>query len=167
VAVKTVLGLIVLAAALIWGWPAVALSDKAAIAFLDELESLSMQGRSKEYCERMHEDLEVNVADGTSDLAGTVRIEGGRQKWCDHIAFTTQDVVQMGLQTQATRHDFRLSRRWYEPWTARASYDEQRTSTIPRMNVTLRTVSTDEWTLVQTLSGVKVLRLKVDSRLAP
>jgi hypothetical protein len=151
----------------IWGWPAVALSDKAAIALLDELEALSMQGRSKEYCERMHENLEVAVVDGTSDIAGTVRIEGGRQKWCDHITFTTQDVVQIGLQTQATRHNLHVSRRWYEPWTAHVSYDEERTSTIPRMNVTLRTVSADEWTLVQTLSGVKVLELTVDSRLAP
>ncbi len=163
---KTVLGLIVLAAAGIWGWPAITLSDNATIAYLDQLEALSMQGRSEEYCERMHEDLEVAVADGTSELVGTVRIEGGRQEWCDHIAFATKGVMQLGMQTRATRNHFRVSRRWYEPWTARVSYDEERTSTIPHKDVTLQTESSDRWILVNTVSGVKVLGLESNSNIA-
>ena len=45
---KTVLGLIALAAAVIWGWPAVALSEKASIEYLDELDALSVQGHAEE-----------------------------------------------------------------------------------------------------------------------
>ena len=163
---KIILGLIVIAAALIWGWPAITLSDKAAIAYLDELEALSMQGRPADYCERMHDDLAVAVEDGTSELAGTVRIDGGKQTWCEHIASVSKGVVQLGMQTHATRHDFRLSRRWNEPWTARVSYDEERTSTIPRINVVLRTESSDRWILVNTLEGVRVLRLESRSHIA-
>jgi hypothetical protein len=162
VAVKTVLGLIVVAIAVIWGWPALTLSDKAASAYLDELEALSMQDKPAEYCERMHEDLDVAVVDGTSEL-GTVRIEGGRQTWCDHIASASRGVVELGMQTSATRNNFHVSRRWYEPWTARVSYDEERTSTIPRMNVTLRTESSDRWVLVNTIYGVRVLGLESTS----
>jgi len=70
------------------------------------------------------------------------------------------------LQTRATRNNFHVSRRWYEPWTARVSYDEERTSTIPRMNVSLRTESSDRWILVNTLTGVKVLGLESNSIIA-
>ena len=162
----TVLGLVAAAAAVTWGWPALTLSDKAAIAYLDELEALSMQGHPDDYCERMHDDLEVAVSDATSDLAGPVRIEGGKQTWCEHIAFVSKGVMQLGMQTRATRNNFQVSRRWNEPWTARVSYDEERTSTIPRQNVTLRTVSSDRWVLVNTFRGVKVRGLESDSRIA-
>ena len=50
-----------------------------------------------------------------------------------------------------------------EPWTARVSYDEERTSTIPRQNVTLRTESSDRWILVNTVYGVRVLGLESNS----
>ena len=39
------------------------------------------------------------------------------------------------------------------PWTSEVSYDEHRTLTIQGANVSLRTVSNDEITLVQTLDG--------------
>jgi hypothetical protein len=76
-------------------------------------------------------------------------------------------VSLLGIKSSVTRHDLTVTRSWQNPWTARVAYEEQRTSEVTRMDATLHTVSTDEWTLVQTLSGIKVLSLKVDSRLAP
>ncbi|MBC8026152.1 MAG: hypothetical protein H7Y89_09195 [Steroidobacteraceae bacterium] len=162
---KTVLGLMLIAAATVWGWPAIALSDNAAIGYLDALEALSMQGRAEEYCEHMHEDVTVSVSDATS-MHGAVRIEGGKKEWCDYIAFATKGMSLLGMESQVTRNGLTVTRSWRHPWTAEVSYEEQRTSTMTRVNATLRTESADQWTLVQTLSGIKVLRLKVDSRIA-
>jgi hypothetical protein len=163
---KTVLGLIALAAMAMWGWPAIALSEKASIEYLDELDALSVQGQAEKYCERMHDDLVVAVRDATSTL-GAVRINGGKKEWCDYVASTTEGLSLLGMKSRVTRHDFAVTRRWQSPWTARVTYEEQRTSEMTRVDATLHTVSTDEWTLVQTLSGIKVVSLKVDSRIAP
>ena len=163
---KTVLGMIALSAATIWGWPAISLSEKASIAYLDELESLSLQGHAEQYCARMHEDLSVAVSDATS-AHGAIRIEGGRKEWCDYIEFATRGMSLLGMESRVTRDDFTVARDWLRPWTARITYTERRTSEMRRVNATLRTQSADEWTLVQTFSGVKVLSLKVDSRIAP
>jgi hypothetical protein len=163
---KTALGMIALAAALTWGWPAIALSDKAAIEYLDELDALSVEGHAEKYCERMHDDLVVAVSDATSEL-GAIRIDGGKKEWCDYIAFATKGMSLLGMESQVTRNDFTVTRSWLHPWTAEVSYEERRTSRMTRVNATLHTKSADEWTLVQTFSGVKVLRLKVDSRIAP
>jgi hypothetical protein len=163
---KTLLGLIAFAAAAIWGWPAIALSENASIEYLDELESLSLQGHAERYCERMHEDLSVEVSDATS-AHGAIRIEGGKKEWCDYIEFATRGMSLLGMESRITRDDFTVSRDWLHPWTARIAYKERRTSEMRLVNATLRTESADQWTLVQTFSGVKVLRLKVDSRIAP
>ena len=162
---KTLLALVALSAAAVWGWPAIAMSDDAASAYLDELESLSLQGHAAEYCERMHEDLVVDVRDATSS-EGAVHIEGGKKEWCDYIAYATKGMSLLGMETRATRDDFTVSRDWRHPWTADVSYRERRTSTMKKVNVTLRTESDDRWTLVQTFSGIKVSRLTGDSRIA-
>lgn len=162
---KTLLALVALSVAAVWGWPAIALSDDAASAYLDDLDSLSIGGNAAAYCERMHEDLVVSVNDATS-AEGAVRIEGGKKEWCDYIEFATKGMSLLGMETQVVRDDFAVERDWRHPWTAQVSYHERRTSTMAKVNVTLRTESTDRWTLVQTLSGIRVLRLTSDSRIA-
>jgi hypothetical protein len=52
------------------------------------------------------------------------------------------------------------TRKLTSPWTSELSYAERRTFTVPGANITLRTVSKDQITLVQTLSGVKLRKLK-------
>lgn len=163
---KIALVLIALAAVVVWGWPAIALSEKAAIGYLDELDALSVQGQPEKYCEHMHDDLAVAVRDATSTL-GAVRIDGGKKEWCDYIASTTEGMSVLGMKSRVTRQGVTVTRRWQSPWTARVAYEEQRTSEMTSVDATLRTVSNDEWTLVQTLSGIKVLSLNVDSRIAP
>lgn len=164
---KIILAVIVVVGAIVWGWPAASLSDDAASAYLDELERLSLNGRPAEYCEYMHESLVVDVTDATSVDGGTVRIEGGRKEWCGYIEFATRGLSLLGMKSQATRDNFEVTRDWRHPWTAEVRYRERRESTMTLANATLRTVSDDRWTLVQTLSGVKVLRLSVNSRIAP
>ena len=135
-------------------------------AYLDEMDALSLQGQAPDYCDRLHEDLTVSVADATS-ARGAIRIEGGKKEWCDYIAYATKGMSLLGLESQVRRDGLTVSRSWRHPWTAQVSYVERRTSTMTRVNATLRTESADRWTLVQTLSGIKVLKLKVDSRIAP
>jgi hypothetical protein len=163
---KTVLGMIVLTAAAVWGWPAIALSDSAAMRYLDELEAFSLEGKSAQYCERMHDDLTVAVRDATS-TEGEVRIEGGKKEWCDYIAFATKGMSLLGMESQVTRDGFTVTREWRHPWTAKISYRERRTSTMTRVNTVLRTESKDELTLVQTFSGIRISRLTSEARIAP
>ena len=47
-----------------------------------------------------------------------------------------------------------------KPWTGDVSYSEHRTFNVPAAGVSLQTVSEDEITLVQTFSGVKLLKIK-------
>lgn len=162
---KTILLLIAFAAAAIWGWPAVALSENAATAYLDELEALSMQGRAAAYCDHMHDDLVVSVADSTSSN-GAIRIDGGKKEWCAYIAYATKGLSLLGMESRVSRSGLTVARSWRHPWTADVAYEERRTSTMRSIGTTSHTRSTDRWTLVQTLSGVKVLRLEVDSRIA-
>lgn len=164
---KIIVAALAVVGAIVWGLPAVSLSDSAAKAYLDELERLSLSGQSTEYCDCMHEDLVVDVTDATSEHSGTVRIEGGREKWCEYVEYATRGLSLLGMESRATRDDFEVTRDWRHPWRAEVRYLERRVSTMTRVNATLRTQSEDRWTLVQTLSGVKVLRLSVNSRIAP
>lgn len=164
---KIIVAIGVVVGAIVWGLPAVSLSENAASAYLDELERLSLSGKAAEYCERMHPDLVVDVTDATSAQGGTMRIEGGRKEWCEYIDFATRGLSLLGMESRAVRDDFEVTRDWRHPWTVEVRYRERRTSTMSRVNTTLRTLSDDRWTLVQTISGVKVLRLSVNSRLAP
>jgi hypothetical protein len=155
---KKILWLLVLIALGIYGTPAFTLSESGANRFLDKLESLSLQGHANEYCARLHEDLKASVKDHTApDLPR--EFTGGKAQFCDYVSNAAKGMSLLGISTNVTRNHFTVERSWLHPWTARVSYEEERTTTMAKLNVTVNSRSKDRLTLVQTLRGVKLVGL--------
>ena len=62
-------------------------------------------------------------------------------------------------------NDVIVTRSWLHPWTSKVSYSEDRTLALRGANVSLNTTSDDTITLVQTFSGVKLLKLEAEAYL--
>ena len=151
--------------ACIYGTAAYNLSESGEVRFLDELEKLSLQGKSDAYCARLHPDMSVSIRDHTSP--GTPRdFDGGKKQFCEFITMAAKGVDLIGPESTATRTDLSVTRSWLHPWTAQISYHETRTTRLTRINVTVNTQGDDRWTLVQTFSGVQALGLVSESRRA-
>jgi len=149
----------------VYGTGAWRLSESSANRFLNELETLSLQEKSDAYCARLHEDLTVSIRDHTSP--GFPRdFDGGKAEFCEFVSMAALGTSLIGPESQVTRHDFTVTRSWLHPWTAQVRYHETRTTRMTRVNDTLNTVGDDKWILVNTLGGVRVLRLESESRLA-
>ena len=161
---KKFLLLVVLVLAGVYAQGAILLSESGANSFLNELESLSLQGKTEEFCGRLHDELEVSIDDNSADPPAM--IEGGKQEFCDYVSEAAKGLGLLGMSTQVQRDDFTVRRSWLHPWTAEVSYYESRTTHMSAVNVTLKTESEDQWTLVNTLGGVKVKRLTSSVHLA-
>jgi len=162
---KKIFGLLLIIAVGVCGTGALKLSESGANGFLNELETLSLQGKSDEYCARLHDDLSVSISDHTSPRMPR-DFAGGKAEFCDYVSMAAKGMALIRPQMQVTRDDFTVNRSWLHPWTAQVSYHENRTTHMTLANVTLKTVSDDKWVLVNTLDGVKVLGLVSESRLA-
>jgi hypothetical protein len=154
---KKVLLLLVLVLLGVYVQGAFLFSESGANDFLNELESLSLQGKSDEFCARLHDDMKVSIDDHSAEPPAN--IEGGKREFCDYVSYAARGLDLLGVSTQVQRDDFTVRRSWLHPWTAEVSYNESRTTQMSRVNATLYTESDDQWTLVNTFSGVKVMRL--------
>ena len=141
------------------------LSESRANAFLDELEALSLQGKSPEYCARLHANLKVSIRDHSADPPAD--FDGGSDDFCGYVSDAARSIGLLGISTHVTRENFTVTRAALHPWTAHVSYHEVRTTTMSKVEVTLHTVSDDSLTLVQTFDGVKLLSLRSQVELAP
>lgn len=150
-------------AACVYGTGAVKMSESSADRFLNELETLSLQGKSADYCARLHKDLTVSIRDHTSPEMPR-DFDGGKAQFCDYVSTAARAMALIGPETRATRENFLVTRSWLHPWTARVSYHESRTTRFTRVNATLDTVSDDQWILVFGFDGLKVLGLASESR---
>lgn len=155
---KKLLALAALAVLAVYAIPFFSLSERGAQRFLDELEALSIEGKSAEYCERLHADLEVSINDRSGDPPAV--FDGGEQDFCDYVSTAAKGMHLLGVSMDVKRNDFKVTRGWLHPWTAQVSYQEDRVTTMSRINVRLHTHSEDELTLVQTFQGVKLRALK-------
>ncbi|MEO8064813.1 MAG: hypothetical protein ABI821_18945 [Pseudomonadota bacterium] len=162
---QKILGLLLLVAAGVYGMGAVKLSESGANRFLNELESLSLQGKSDQYCALLHENLGVSIRDHTAPEQPR-DFDGGKTEFCEFVSMAAKGMSLIRPESHLTREDFTVTRSWLHPWTALVSYHETRSTRMTLVNVTLETESDDEWTLVNTIGGVKVLRLESHSRLA-
>ena len=160
-----VLAVSLLAVAGVYGTGAVRLSKSSANHFLNELETLSLQEKSDEYCALLHDDLTVSIRDHTAPQMPR-DFDGGKAEFCEFVGTAVDGMSLIGPEWQVTRDDFTVTRSWLHPWTAHVSYHETRTTRMTRINVTLNTVGDDKWILVNTFDGVKALRLESESRLA-
>ena len=161
---KKLLLLVVLGLLGVQAYGAIVFSETGANSFLNELEDLSLSGKGQEYCDRLHDDMKVSIDDRSANPPAV--FEGGKQEFCEYVSYAAKGMDIIGVSTQVQRNDFTVKRSWLHPWTADVSYVESRTTSMSVINTTLRTEGEDEWTLVNTFSGVKVLRLKSKVRLA-
>jgi hypothetical protein len=162
---KQIFWLLVLAASVVYGTGFVKLSESGATRFVNELESLSLQGDASAYCALLHDDLTVRIRDRTAPDQPR-DIDGGKAELCDFVSMAAKGMSIIRPETHVVRAHFTVTRNWLHPWTVQVSYRESRTTRMTLVNVTLDTTSDDKWTLVNTFRGLKVLRLESESRLA-
>lgn len=162
---KKIVVLLVLTVAGIYGIAALNLSEAGANRFLNELEHLSLSGQGKEYCTRLHDDLRVSIRDHSATPPAD--FDGGRDEFCGFVSQAAKGMDLIGPGTQVTRDDFTVTRSWLHPWTAQVSYKEDRITTMSRVKATLHTQGEDKLTLVQTLRGVRLLKLESRTWLVP
>jgi len=134
------------------------LGEAGTMRFLMKMESLIREGKSDEVCAMFHDDLEVDITDHSGESTQTTN--GGRKEFC---ALTTEVVAGLQLLPHSSTveyTDITAKQGLSKPWTGEVSYSEHRTLSFMGANVSLRTVSEDEITLVQTFSGVKLRKVK-------
>jgi hypothetical protein len=134
------------------------LGEAGAMRFLTKMETLMGAGKSDEVCAMFHDDLEVDIADHSGET--TRFTSGGRNELC---AITVEVVAGLRLVPHSMKVDYTgvtARQTLGKPWTGEIRYSEHRTFGVPGANISLRTVSEDEITLVQTFSGVKLRKLK-------
>ena len=106
----------------------------------------------------LHDDLEVEIADHSGEA--THNVHGGKQELCELTRTSIAGLQSLPHSMSVEFTDVESKQKLSNPWTGDVSYSEHRTFSIPGANVSLRTVSEDEITLVQTFSGVKLRKLK-------
>lgn len=162
---KKILALLAVALAAAYSYGILSLSESGANRFLDELETLSLQGRSAEYCARLHPDLRVSVRDHSAEPPAD--FDGGREDFCGYVSYAAKGMNLLGISTHVKRNDFTITRSWLHPWTAKVRYHEDRVTVMTKVNATVHTLSDDSITLVQTFGGIRLLALDSRVTLAP
>jgi hypothetical protein len=155
---KKLIVLLIAAGAVVFGIGRVNLGESGAMRFLTKMESLMNEGKSDEVCAMFHADLEVDIADHSGEA--THNVLAGKQEFCELTRTTVAGLRALPHSMNVEYTDVEARQSFSQPWTGDVSYSEHRTFTIPGANVSLRTVSEDQITLVQTWSGVKMRRLK-------
>jgi hypothetical protein len=155
---KKIFGLLVIAAAVAYGIGLFNLGEAGAMRFLSQMEALMNEGEASKVCAMFDQDLEVEIADHSGDVLR--QVHGGKNEMCDLTRATIAGLQSVPHDMQVEYTGVNSVRKLISPWSSELSYAEHRTFTIPGANITLRTVSNDRITLVQTLSGVKLRKLK-------
>jgi len=155
---KKFIVLLILALVGTYGVGRVKLGETGAMRFLSNMESLMSEGKADEVCAMFHEDLEIEVSDNSGESQQD--ISGGKQELCDLTKATIAGLSVVPHSQNVDYTEVNAKQDWLHPWTGEISYLENRSFSILGSNITLRTVSHDEITLVHTFSGVKLRKLK-------
>ena len=142
----------------VYGVGRVNLGEAGAMRFMMKMESLISEGKSEEVCAMFHDDLEVDITDHSGE--STQSTNGGKTEFCELTTEVVAGLQVLPHSSNVEYTDITAKQELSKPWTGEVSYSEHRTLSIPAANVTLRTVSEDEITLVQTFSGVKLRKVK-------
>jgi hypothetical protein len=134
------------------------LGESGAMRFMAEMESNMGAGNGADVCDMFHDELEVEVIDHSGDEVR--EMSGGKEEFCALTRETAAGLRMLPHAMHVNYTDVTATLSLTSPWTSEVSYDEHRTLTIQGANVSLRTVSNDEITLVQTLKGVKLRKVK-------
>ena len=155
---KKIVGFLLIAVIAAYGIGRFNLGETGAIRFLAQMESLMNEGDASKVCAMLHEDLEVEIADHSGEALH--QLSGGKKEMCELTRATIAALQMVPHEMSVDYTDVNATRKLSSPWTSELSYAEHRTFTVPGANITLRTISNDQITLVQTLSGVKLRKLK-------
>jgi hypothetical protein len=155
---KRIVVLLVLALVGVYGTGRFNLGESGAMRFMAKMESLMREGSGADVCDMFHDDLEVEVIDHSGDE--TREVAGGKTEFCELTKATAAGLRQLPHSMNVNYTEVTAKQSLTSPWTSRVTYDEHRTLTIQGANISLRTVSNDEITLVQTLEGVKLRKVK-------
>jgi len=155
---KKLIVLSILALVAVYGIGRFNLGEAGAMRFMTNMESLSSEGKGEEICALFHEDLVVEIEDHSGE--SSTSMSAGKKEFCE-LTRTTVAGFQLVPHTMNVEYtDVTAKNELTKPWTGNLSYSEHRTFNVPAAGVSLRTVSDDEITLVQTFSGVKILKIK-------
>jgi hypothetical protein len=155
---KKLVALSILGLLAVYGIGRFNLGEAGAMRFLTKMESLMNEGKGDEVCAMYHEDLTVQIADHSGQP--TKNVNSGKDGFC---ALTRTTIAGLQLIPHSMSVEFTGVTAKHEltkPWTGDLSYSEHRTFSIPGASASLHTVSEDQITLVQTFSGVKILKIK-------
>lgn len=155
---KRIVLLLVLALAAVYGIARFNLGEAGAMRFMAKMESLMGDGNGAGVCDMFHDDLEVRVVDHSGEE--TREVVGGKTEFCELTKAAAAGLRELPHSMNVTYTDVSAAQSLTNPWTSQVRYDEHRALTIQGANITLRTVSNDEITLVQTLDGVKLRKVK-------
>jgi hypothetical protein len=155
---KKIVGLVLVLVIAAYGIGRFNLGETGAIRFLAQMESLMNEGDASKVCAMFHEDLEVAIADHSGEALR--QVSGGKKELCELTRASIAGLQMVPHEMQVDYTEVNATRKFSSPWTSDLSYAEHRTFTVPGANITLRTISNDQITLVQTLSGVKLRKLK-------
>ena len=134
------------------------LGETGAMRFMMNMEALMDEGKADEVCALFHDDLVVDIADHSGESTETV--SGGKEELCELTRVTVAGLQLLPHSMNVKFTDVESTYEFSKPWSGELRYSEHRTLSIPGANISLKTVSEDEITLVQTFSGVKLLRVK-------
>ncbi len=155
---KKFLLLLVLVVVGVYGVGRIKLGEAGAMRFLAQMETLMSEGKGEEVCDMFHDDLEVEIADHTGE--SLQETSGGKQEFCELTVTASAGLKLLPHSSNVDFTEVESKQSWLHPWTSEISYLENRSLTIHGADVTIRTVSEDQITLVQTFSGVKLRKMK-------
>jgi hypothetical protein len=138
----------------------ITLGEAGAHRFLMTSSKLTDEGKSDEICAMIHEELKFHVIDRTGP--STQEVDGGKQELC---ALTQTSITALQLvphDKETTISKLAVTRDLMHPWTSQVTYTDDQDITIRGANMTVKTTSDARITLVQTLTGVKLLKLDAE-----
>ena len=155
---KKIFVLLVLSLAAAVGIGRFNLGESGGMRFLTKMEALMSEGNASAVCAMFHEDLQVEVADHAGESPQLM--SGGKSELCAITHATVKGLQSVPHSMQVEYSDVNATQKFSSPWTGELTYSEHRTFSIRGANISLRTVSRDRITLVQTVAGVKLLKLE-------
>ena len=155
---KKLVVLLIFSAVAAFGTARFNLGESGAQRFLTKMESLMSEGRADEVCDMFHDEFEAEIADHSG--VATHNLRAGKQEFCELTRKTVAGLQQLPHSMEVEYTDLKATQKLSKPWTSDVTYSERRTLSILGSNASLRTVSEDEITLVQTFTGVKLRKVK-------
>jgi len=159
---KTLIWLIVLVAAGIYGSGYWSFREANVNALLEKWEVDTRRGDALAMCDQFTPDMTFSTHATVNGRS--IDREGDRSLMCADMQKLLPALAKVVTDDNVTRDNFKVTRHGLHWWTAEVSYTEHRDRTLQNV-MHLKTVSEDHLVLVKTFDGVRLKRLESDERL--